>query len=324
MSKRLPLAAFLVATALSLLTSLPARAETWPSKPINLIVPYSAGGPTDTIARLLAKKVGASVGQTIIVENKPGAGGTIGVDATLKAAPDGYTFALAGQGPIAGMPNLMKVPYKPTDVQYVTMVARIPSVIVVRADSGITTLAELIKRAKAAPGKLNYASAGPGTSPHIGAELLKQETGIDIVHVPYKGAAPAMTALLAGDVQLAMVDLLPVMQYVNAGKLTIVAVASPTRAPQAPNVPTTKELGFPGIVMDTNYGLIAPAGLPADILKKFRDAVVAVVQSPELKDQFYKQGAIAVTSTPQEYQAFMQAEFDKWHGVVTKGKITLD
>ncbi len=304
-------------------TALSAHAQTWPNKPIRLIVPYAAGGPTDVIARLLAKKVGGSLGQTILVENKAGAGGTIGVDAAVKAAPDGYTFALAAPGPLAGMPNLTKVPYAQDDVQYLTLVARIPAVVVVGKDTGISSLPELVKKAKAAPGSLNYSSAGPGTTPHIGAELLKQQAGIDVVHVPYKGAAPAITALLAGEVQMAMVDLLPVLPHVLSGKLKIVAVAGVARVPQAPDVPTTRELGLPEVLMDTNYGFIGPVGLPADVQQKFRDAVVAAVQSAEFKDELLKQGAIAVSSTPQEYRSLMQAEFDKWRTVVSKGKITL-
>ena len=301
-----------------------AQAQAWPNKPIRLIVPYAAGGPTDVIARLLAKKAGTELGQTIVVDNKAGAGGTIGVDAAVKAAPDGYTFALAAPGPLAGMPNLTKVPYAPGDVQYLTLVARIPAVIVVGKDTGIDSLPDLVKKAKAEPGKLNFSSAGPGTTPHIGAELLKQEAGIDIVHVPYRGAAPAVTALLAGEVQLAVVDLLPVLPHVAAGKLRIVAVAGTARAPQAPDAPTTKEMGLPGVLMDTHYGVIGPVGLPADVQKKFRDAIVAAVQSPEIRDELLKQGAIAITSTPQDYRALMQAEFDKWRTVITKGKITLE
>lgn len=306
-----------------LVTGATAHAQVWPAKPIRLIVPYAAGGPTDVIARLVARKLGSDLGQTVVVDNKAGAGGTIGVDAALKAAPDGYTVALAAPGPLAGMPNLMKVPYAPTDIQYLTLVARIPAVIVVGKDSGIGSLADLIKQAKAAPGKLNYGSAGPGTTPHIGAELLKQEAGIDLVHVPYKGAAPAVTALLAGEVQMAMVDLLPVLQHVASGSLKILAVASTQRAPQVPEVPTTTELGYGGVLMDTTYGVIAPTGLPAAVQTRLRDAVVTAMQSADMKDQLLKQGAVAATSTPQEYRALMTAEYEKWRSVVTRGKITL-
>jgi tripartite-type tricarboxylate transporter receptor subunit TctC len=324
MLKMNPLARFGLVAASLALAGTAALAQAWPARPIRLIVPYAAGGPTDVIARLLAKKAGADLGQTIVVDNKGGAGGTIGVDATLKAAPDGYTFALAAPGPLAGMPNLMKLPYALADVQYLTLVARGPAVIVVSKDSGINTLAELIQRAKAAPGKLNYSSAGPGTTPHIGAELFKQEAGLFITHVPYRGAAPAVTALLGGEVQMAMVDLLPALPHVSAGTLKILAVAGPQRAPQVPDAPTTKELGWPGVVMDTHYGVIAPPGVPAEVQSKFREAVVTAMQSPELKDQLLKLGAVVQTSTPQEYKQLMQAENEKWHRVVVKSKITLE
>lgn len=317
--------AALCITAVALSTAtLGAQAQAWPAKPIRLVVPYAAGGPGDVIARLVAKKAGEGLQQTIIIDNKGGAGGTIGVDAALKAPPDGYTFALTAQGPLAGMPNLMKVPYALADVQYLTLVARGPAVIVVANRVAANNLADFIKLAKASPGKINYGSAGAGTTPHIGAELLKQEAGIDMTHVPYKGAAPAVTALLGGDIEMAMVDLLNVLPHVAAGSLKVLAVASPARAPQLPNVPTTKEAGLPDVVMDTTYGVIAAAGVPADVQKKFRDALVAAVQSPEVRDQLLKQGVIAVTSTPAEYKAMTQAEFEKWHRVVTKGKITID
>jgi tripartite-type tricarboxylate transporter receptor subunit TctC len=324
MAQTLKFAALCI-TALALSTPYQAaQAQAWPTKPIRLVVPYAAGGPGDVIARLVARKTGEGLHQTIIIDNKGGAGGTIGVDAALKALPDGYTFALTAQGPLAGMPNLMKVPYALADVQYLTLVARGPAVIVVGKKIAANNLADFIKLAKASPGKINYGSAGAGTTPHIGAELLKQETGIDITHVPYKGAAPAVTALIGGDIEMAMVDLLNVLPHLTSGTLKVLAVASPSRAPQLPDVPTTKEAGYPGVVMDTTYGVIAAPGVPAEVQKKFREALVAAVQSADVKDQLLKQGVLAVTSTPQEYKAMMQAEFDKWHRVVTKGKITID
>jgi tripartite-type tricarboxylate transporter receptor subunit TctC len=324
MARTVKLAALCMAAGTLSMAHQASFAQAWPAKPIRLVVPYAAGGPADVIARLVAKKAGEGLKQTIIIDNKGGAGGTIGLDAALKAPADGYTFALTAQGPLAGMPNLMKVPYALADVQYLTLVARGPAVIVVGKSVPANNLADLIKLAKASPGKLNYGSAGPGTTPHIGAELLKQEAGIDISHVPYKGAAPAVTGLLGGEIQVAMVDLLNVLPHVAAGTLKVLAVASPSRAPQLPDVPTTKEAGLPGVVMDTTYGVIAPAGVPADVQQKFRDALVSAVQSNDVKDQFLKQGVIAMTATPQEYKAMIKAEFDKWHRVVTKGKITLE
>jgi tripartite-type tricarboxylate transporter receptor subunit TctC len=301
-----------------------AHAQAWPAKPIKLIVPYAAGGPTDAIARLLATKMAATLGQAVIVDNRAGAGGTIGVDATAKAAGDGYTFALVAPGPLAGMPNLMKAPYSLDDIQYLTLVAKIPSVLVVNSKSGIDSLDALVKKAKSEPGKLSYSSAGPGTTPHIGMEIFKDQAGVSLLHVPYKGAAPAVTAVLAGEVNMTMVDLLPVLPHVNAGTLKVLAVAAASRAPQLPNAPTTVEKGLPGVTMETTYGIIAPKGVPAAIATKVRDAVVAAVNAPEMKQQFLAQGALPVTSTPAEYQKLMQAESDKWKNIIVKAKISLE
>ncbi|CAN5682002.1 tripartite tricarboxylate transporter substrate binding protein [soil metagenome] len=324
LSTRLPRLALATAATVLMSLNLAAQAQSWPTKPVLLVVPYSAGGPTDIIARLIAKKVGGDIGQSVIVDNRAGAGGTIGVAGVVKSPADGYTFALTGPGPIAGMPNLMKMPYAQTDYQYVSLVARVPSVIVVNAAGGFKDLPDFVKQAKASPGKLNYGSAGAGTTPHIGAELLKQEAGLDIVHVPYKGASLAVTALLGGEIQMAMVDLPPVLPQVLAGKLKILAVAGAARAPQIPDVPTTTELGLPGVLMDTNYGIVAPKGVSPEITKKFRDAVAAALTSDEVKEQFLKVGAVATASSPDEYNKLMTSEYEKWRGVVTRGKITLD
>lgn len=301
-----------------------AHAQAWPNKPIRVIVPYAAGGPADVIARMVAKAAGEKLQQNIVVDNKGGAGGTIGVDGALKSPPDGYTFALAAPGPLVGMPNLTKTPYTIADIQYVSFVARGPAVVAVAAKVPATSLGELIQLAKAQPGKLNYGSAGPGTTPHIAGEMLKQEAGIELTHVPYKGAAPAITALLGGEVEVAIVDLLNVLPHVAAGKLKVVAVASPARAPQLPNVPTTKEAGLPNLLMDTSYGIIAPLGIPADVLGRFREAVVAAVQSKELGEQMLKQGVVPMTSTSQEYKAAVEADTEKWKRVITTAKITIN
>lgn len=299
-------------------------AEPWPARPLKLIVPYAAGGPTDAIARILAVRMGATLGQPVVVDNRAGAGGTIGVDATLKAPADGYTFALVAPGPLAGMPNLMKAPYALRDIQFLTLAARIPAVLVTNAKSGIDSLEGLVKRARAEPGKLSYSSAGPGTTPHIGMEILKEQAGLQILHVPYKGAAPALTAVVGGEVQATMVDLLPVLPFVNAGTLKVLAVAAGNRAPQLPDVPTTTEKGLPGVTMETTYGFIAPKNLPAPIAARLRDAAIAAVNAPEMKQQFLQQGALPVTSTAAEYQQLMQQESDKWKSIIAKAGISLE
>jgi tripartite-type tricarboxylate transporter receptor subunit TctC len=322
-SRRFHFAALAMALVGGLFTGPAAQAQEWPARPIKLIVPYAAGGPTDAIARLLATKVGAALRQPVVVDNRAGAGGTIGVDATAKAPADGYTFALVAPGPLAGMPNLMKAPYTLGDLQYLTLVAKIPSVIVVNRKSGIDSLDALVKKAKAEPGKLSYSSAGPGTTPHIGMEIFEDQAGVDMLHVPYKGAAPAITGLLGGEVQVAMVDLLPVLAHINGGALKALAVAATARAPQLPNVPTTAEQGLPGVTMETTYGIVAPKGVPAAIAAKVRDAFVAAVEAPETKQQFLQQGALPVTSTAADYQHLMQAESDKWKNIIVKAKITM-
>lgn len=318
------LSAALALSLPGLLLAPAAQAQNWPARPIKLIVPYAAGGPTDSIARLLATKMGASLGQPVVVDNRAGAGGTIGVDATVKAAGDGYTFALVAPGPLAGMPNLMKAPYAIDDIQYLTLVAKIPSVLVVNSKSGIDSLEALVAKAKAEPGKLNYSSAGPGTTPHIGMEIFKEQAGVSLLHVPYKGAAPAVTALLAGEVNVTMVDLLPVLPHVTSGTLKVLAVAASSRAPQLPNAPTTAEKGLAGVTMETTYGIIAPRSLPPAIAAKLREAAVAAVNAPEMKQQFLQQGALPVTSTAAEYQKLMQAESDKWKNIIAKAKISLE
>src|SRR5690606_29104914 len=274
-------------------------------------------------ARMLAERMGQALGEPVVVENRAGAGGTIGVNATLNAAADGHTIALVAPGPLAGMPNLTKTSYSAGDIEYLTLVARIPSVLVVNAASGVDSVEALVKLAKADPGKLNYSTAGPGTTPHIAMELLKDQAGIDLMHVPYKGAAPAVTALIGGEVQATMVDLLPVLPHVASGRLKVLATAGSTRAPQLPDVPTMAEKGLPGVAMETTYGIVGPKGIPAAVRDRSEETALAAVDAPELTENLWRKGAVPATSTYDEYRSLMRAESDKWRDIIAKAKISL-
>lgn len=295
----------------------------WPAKPIRLIVPYPAGGPVDQIARSVAPKLGEQLGQAILIDNRAGASGTIGLDAAIKADPDGYTFGFGVPGGITVLPHLQKLPYAVEGINYVSLVARVPQVIAVSPQLKVNTLKELIAMAKQEPGKINYGSAGNATTPHLGAELLSQETGIKMVHVAYKGAAPAVTALLGGDIQVLAADLSALLPFLSRG-VKILAVAGPRRVATLPNVPTTAELGFPAVYVESNYGLIAPAATPPAITQKMREALGAVLDLPSVKAQLAAQGAMAVSTTPDEYRKLMQQESIKWLAVLRNGRITLE
>lgn len=301
----------------------PAQAQgNWPTRPIKLIVPYPAGGPVDQLARTIAPRLGEVLGQSIVVDNKSGASGVIGMDAAIKAEPDGYTFGFGVPGGITVLPHLQKMPYAVDEINYVSLIARIPQVITVGPQVPAKTLPELIAMAKAKPGKINYGSAGNATTPHLGAELFSQEAGLKMVHVPYKGAAPAVTALLGGEIQVLAADLPAVINYTSRG-VKILAVASPRRSEALPDVPTTAELGLPGMVNESNYGLIAPNDTPAAITRKMREALVTTLNTPAVKEQLAKQGAVATTTTPEEYRKLMQSESAKWGAVVKKANISI-
>jgi len=295
----------------------------WPSKPIRLIVPFSAGGPVDQIARVIAPGLGKELGQTIVVDNKAGAGGSIGLNEAIKAEPDGHTFGFGVPGAITVLPHLQKLPYQVKDINYVSLVARVPQVVAVGPDVPVKSLQELIALAKQSPGKLAFASAGNATTPHLGSELLQQEAGIKMLHVPYKGAAPAMTALIGGEIQVFSGDLPAILPFVSKG-VKILAVNGASRVETLPNVPTTAELGLPNVRVESNYGIVAPTGTPAAITQKVHEALVKVLANPEVRKQLVGQGAIPLTSTAQEYRQLMDQESVKWGALVKKANITLD
>ncbi len=314
----------LMALVAGMALSASALAQTWPERPIRMIVPYAAGGPTDIMGRQLASRLAASLGQSVVVENRPGAGGVIGVDAVVKAPADGYTIGMIAPGPVAGMPALTKVPFTHDDIEYLTLVARGTSVIVGPA-SAYGSLQDLIQAARQAPGKLNFGSAGNGTSPHIGGEMLKQEAGIDVTHVPYRGSGPAVTAVLSGEIEFTLIDVGGALPLAQAGRLRMLATASTQRLPQTPEVPSTAELGLPSVLMQTSYGLIAPRGVPHAVQQRLREATIEAVNAPDMQRYLIdQQGVVPMTSTPDAYRALMQAEQARWTEVVVKGKVTLE
>jgi len=242
----------------------------------------------------------------------------LGTDAAAKAAPDGYTLALNNQGSVAMAPfAVAKMPYDPSkDLAPVTTVVKVPEIVVAHPSLGVSTLAELIAKAKAAPGKINYGSAGAGGITHLAGELLKSEAQIDIVHVPYKGAAPAVSDLLGGQVQMGIFDVPVVLPHIKSGKLKALAATTGKRVPTLPDVPTTAEVGYPRVISDNWYGLVAPAGTPPEILKRLNAAAVAALHTQALADQFAKVGGIPFPSTQEEYRAFLADEQARWGKII--------
>jgi len=295
----------------------PVAAEDFPSRPIHMIVPFAAAGPADILARAIAPALGESLKQTIVIENKGGAGGVLGVGMVAKAAPDGYTIGLTGPGAMVAAPFMMTTPYDvQRDLAPLTVVARVNGVIVVSPNTGYKTLADLIAYAKAHPGEVSFASAGSGTSIHLAGELLNLEAGIKLVHVPYRGAAPAVTDLLGGHVAVMLPDLPVVIGQIRAGALKALAVTSKTRSPLLPDVPTTAEAGLPGVLSDTLYGLIAPASTPAPIRAQIQAAAVAALRVPQVAHDIETQGAMPSPTTPEEYAQVLAGEREKWRKVI--------
>jgi tripartite-type tricarboxylate transporter receptor subunit TctC len=314
---RNPVAALALAAVQCLLPG-SAVAQSYPSKPVRLIVGFPAGGPADIFGRTFAQALSAALGQTVIVENKSGVGGVLGIDAVAKASPDGYTLGFNNQGSVAMAPfALSKMPFNPQkDLALVTTVVKVPEVVVVNPSLPVASLAELIAYAKANPGKINFGSAGAGGITHLACELLKAEARVDLVHVPYKGAAPAVSDLLGGQVQMGIFDVPVVLPHIQSGKFKALAVTSAKRAPSLPNVPTTAETGYPKVISDNWYGLVAPAATPPAVLKRIHDAAVAALRSPALLDQFARVSGIAFPSTPEEYAAFLFEEQARWSTII--------
>ena len=296
------------------LAALSAVAQTYPNKPIRVVVPFPAGGPVDQTARALGAKMGAALGQTLIIDNKGGAGGLIGADAVAKAPADGYTVLFSSAGALAIVPHIAaSMPYDPQkDLIAVTQALKVPAVLVVSAASPYKTFADLKAAATGKNSKVNYASAGSGTTPHLQAELLKREAGLTINHIPYRGAAPAITDILGGQVDMMMVDIPVALPFIQSGKLRALAVTNNKRIPVVKDVPTMAELGLPKVEAYNWYGMLAPARTPADIVGKLYTTTGAALRSPELLKQFEQQGVEVVGSKPEEFAPFIAAESARW------------
>ena len=302
-----------------------AQADAWPARPIRLIVGYQVGGPTDLTARLIATQLTTALGQSVIVENKPGAGSNLATEQVAAAAPDGYTLLLAA-APIAMNPFLYKnLKY---DVQKsfepVVNVMTAPSVLAVAPNVPARNLQELIALVKKEPGRLSYASSGNGGSQHLAGELLKQRAGLDLIHVPYKGAASALTDLMAGQVTMAFMTSMSALPHLKAGNPRPIAVASEKRLPQLPEVPTLSESGLPNFDAESWNGLFAPAGTPKAIVDRLNREVNTALAQPAVRDSLLSQGAVPVGGSPAEFRTYVAAETTRWGTVLKTLKISLD
>lgn len=304
-----------------------ASAQEWqPARPIRLIVPYGPGGSSDVIARAMAAELGKGIGQSVIVDNKAGGQGTIAMQEGARAAPDGYTVTLGHVGTLAVNPAMMpKLPYDALkDFQPVTLLAKVPMVFALGPKEAATTLPQFIAEAKAAPGKLNYGSAGNGSAGHLAFEMLKVTAGINVTHVPYKGTGAQMTDLLAGNIEAASAGLPGFLPHVKAGKLKIVAVGSAKRLPAIPDVPTVAELGYPNFESSQWFGLLVPANTPAAVVTRLNKEALKALASPAVQHRLAEDSSTAAGVGPAEFGAFISSEQKRWGAVVRSAKLTAD
>ena len=293
-------------------------ADNYPAKPIRFVVAFPPGGGTDIIARVIAQKLSERLAQQVVVDNRPGAGGNIGTDIVAKSAPDGYTMLMGSAGPLAINASLFaKMPFDPIkDLAPVTLAASTPNVLVVHPSLPARTVKELIALARARPGEINFASSGHGTPAHLAGELFNSMAGVKLVHVPYKGAAPALADLLGGQVQLMFSTMPPALPHVKDGKLRALAVTSRKRSPAAPDLPTLDEAALAGFEAITWHGVVVPAGTPTTVIALLNREIVAILHLPEVVERLSGQGAEAVGSTPAEFAAYIRSESVKWAKVV--------
>ncbi|MDN3922233.1 tripartite tricarboxylate transporter substrate binding protein [Roseateles violae] len=311
--------------ALAALPNAFAQQAAWPAKPVRVIVPYPPGGFTDVTARLIAQKLQERLGQSFVVDNKPGANSVIGVDALAKSPADGYTLAVVIAAYAANTSLYPKLPYDPArDIAPVSLIGQSPLVAAVNNEAPFKSAAELIAYAKKNPGKISFGSSGNGSAAHLSTELLKSLTGSYMVHIPYRGAAAALTDLMGGQIQLFLDAASGLINPGKSGRVRLIGVASEKRLPSLPDVPTFIEQGVAGFTGSTWAGILAPAGTPADIVRKLADEVHAIVRTDEVRGKLEAMGTIPVGGTPAEFGAFINAETAKWGKVIREAKVQVD
>ena len=317
---------FALALCLALSLAVDAAAQPYPAKPIRLIVPFPPGGSADILARAIGQKAGEGLGQSVVVENRPGAGTAIGAEALAKSAPDGYAIMIGTVSSHAINPALNpKMPFDPVkDFAPISLVATIPFAMIVHPSMPAKSVQEFVALARAKPGTLNYSSAGSGTSNHLAGELLKSMTGIDIVHVPYKGSAPALNDLISGQVALMFDLVLTAAPHVKSGAVRGLAVTGAQRSSVLPDLPTVAESGIPGYEVSAWFGIFAPAGVPQPVVQRLNAEFVKALQQPDLRQRLAGQGAEPLTSSPEEFAAYLRSEIDKWAGVVKTAGMKVD
>jgi tripartite-type tricarboxylate transporter receptor subunit TctC len=315
-----------VCVALAVLAAGAEGADAYPSKPIRFVVAFPPGGGTDLVARTVAPRLAERLAQQVVVDNRPGAGGNLGTEIVAKSAPDGYTMQMGSVGPLAINASLFaRMPFDPLkDLAPVTLAASTPNVLVVHPSLPVTTVRELIALARARPGAINFASSGQGTPAQLAGELFNSMAGVKMVHVPYKGAAPALADLLGGQVQVMFSTMPPALPHVTAGRLRALAVASLRRSPAAPELPTLDETALPGFEATTWHGVMVPAGTPSAIVAKLHDDIVAVLRTPEIAERLSSQGAEAIGNTPEEFASYIRSETAKWAKVVRESGAKLE
>jgi tripartite-type tricarboxylate transporter receptor subunit TctC len=302
-----------------------AMAQAWPSKPISLIVPFPAGGTTDVLARALAEKLTLSLGQTVIVESKPGAGATLGADYVVKAKPDGYTLLVGAVHHTIASSVYKKLPYDfQKDLAPITMIALVPNVLVVNASTPANNVTELIALLKAKPGAYNYGSNGNGTAQHLIGTQFENLTGTDLVHIPYKGSGPLATDLLGGQVTMSFDTVTPVLQHIKAGKLRALAVTTAKRSSALPDVPTLDEAGLKGFNIGTWFGVLAPAGTPKELVARLNTEMVKIIRSPEFRKRMEEIGAEPVGNGSDQMAQQIKEETEKFAKLVKDAKVTID